>query len=284
MVNLRQEIWSQIGGYLSISPVDSAKIVGIEQLPNENRHRIVWHEIFRDYKWLDRMIDSGYSPVLVGIDLHLLYNEDIYNADEDDVPIYLVLLCGEKCYEAGTMNPYTSVRASLRPHSSVGDGWEAEEVVLRHRNIRLSIGDNFTQKEWPHLPISAPQNLFSRTTWFTSGDGALNTSYLYYKNDYCILRYVGPSGIIGIGKQPSTKESVSIKYGITFEQPQKNQKSQIPWQRIFMTSVNRHELRRKWSDRYIELQPDPDSTLKPAQYCAGWEEIRFQKLYNASLR
>lgn len=93
------------------------------------------------------------------------------------------------------------------------------------------------------------------------------------KNDCCVLRDVGPSGIIGIGRKPSTKESVSVKCGITFQEPQKKQKSHITWQRIFTTSANRHEVRRKWNDRYTKLQPNPGSTLKPAQYCAGWEEI-----------
>jgi hypothetical protein len=112
------------------------------------------------------------------------------------MPIYLVLLCGEKGYETGTMNPYTSVRESLRPHSSVGGGWEeAEEIVFHHRNIRLSISDNFTHGNWPHLPISAPENLFSLITRFMTGEGELNTSYLYYKNDCCVLRDVGPSSI-----------------------------------------------------------------------------------------
>jgi hypothetical protein len=56
---------SQIGSYLRTSPVNFAKIVKIEQHPNEKRHSLVWHEIFRDYKWLDRMADSGYNPILV---------------------------------------------------------------------------------------------------------------------------------------------------------------------------------------------------------------------------
>jgi hypothetical protein len=50
---------SQIGSYLRTSLVNFAKIVKIEQHPNEKRHSLVWHEIFRDYKWLDRMADSG---------------------------------------------------------------------------------------------------------------------------------------------------------------------------------------------------------------------------------
>lgn len=32
------------------------------------------------------MVDSGYNPILVGIDLHLLYNADVNNADEENVP------------------------------------------------------------------------------------------------------------------------------------------------------------------------------------------------------
>jgi hypothetical protein len=87
MTHLPQEIWSQIGSYLRTSPVNFAKIVKIEQHPNEKRHSLVWHEIFRDYKWLDRMADSGYNPILVGIDLHLLYDPDVNNVDEEDAYI-----------------------------------------------------------------------------------------------------------------------------------------------------------------------------------------------------
>lgn len=126
------------------------------------------------------------------------------------------LLCGEKGYETETMNHYTSVRESLRPHSSVGGGWEAEEIVFHYRNTRLSISDNFTNGNLRHLPISAPESLFSLITRFTTGEGELNTSYLYYKNDRCVLRDVGPSGIIRIGESHLQKNQYPLNAAVRF--------------------------------------------------------------------
>jgi hypothetical protein len=137
--------------------------------------------------------------------------------------------------------------------------------VFHHKNIRLSIGDNFTSGKWPQLPISSPENLLSLITRFTSGDGEVNTSYLYYKNDYCILRDIEPSGIVGIGRNPSAKNRFPLHAALPFS----HKRRVIFHGRESLWYLQ--ALTEKWSDNYKELQPDPDSTLKPAKYCARCE-------------
>jgi hypothetical protein len=133
LARLKQKYQENLNQEVRVSEGREQKILGYckelraQLQEHEKRHNIVWHEIFRDYKWLDRMIDSGYNPILVGIDLYLLYNADVYNADEEVVPIYLVLLCrGTKLQRGNDKSLHYGARITtatlLCGESSVGGG------------------------------------------------------------------------------------------------------------------------------------------------------------------
>jgi hypothetical protein len=243
-VTLPQEVWSQIKAFLpEMSPRVLVRTfhfrLGIR--PKEFRYSYVWDTIFKDYKWLTRMTEMGYNPVLVGTDLEAIYNADKNNAN-NDAQIFLMLLGGEGWSQRDSTAPDPVLLDSIRPFKRVSkynpDIYEqqAEEVVILGSNIRLSIRD-ISNRYAACVTLSRPERLFQ----YCNG---LYSNCLYWKDEHHSLRMLGPEDILALPDRPDDwgmplntlcskgTRAVANLCSVKLRHPGKNERRAEPWEQL----------------------------------------------------
>lgn len=137
----------------------------------QGRHNRVWDAIFRNDSWTSIVLCRGLNPILLGRDLHSIYNIDATIEDKD---VYIVLMTGDK---SGDIRSHGLIfMDSLRPHTY---NESTKEVMFTNSRIVLNIHDavsdastNFV--DWRRLLSFVEDSLFS--------------AYLYQKDNHYALR------------------------------------------------------------------------------------------------
>ncbi|CZR65323.1 uncharacterized protein PAC_15223 [Phialocephala subalpina] len=234
------ELWLKIFSYLpEISP-RKFSVAFRKGLPISNtdlKHSKVWDIIFDDYKFLDYMTDRLYPCILLGSDLHLLYNLDAYTAlRERPNPwedVYLVLLLGN-CQNGEISDGRDfglefakSAKKELgdQIRRRVKDRTVPETLYFRHYfpqdpsgGVRITLNiESLWSPKAKSIFLDHPEKLVSLKGHY------LYSAYLHWKYDGKLLRDIEPSDIIGRGRYASvcgTIDSVKHACGFTVQQPQ----------------------------------------------------------------
>lgn len=209
---LPAELWLSIKDHLPelskhlITHVPDARNKGLE-LTRKDRHRRIWSLIFKDERWLSAMVKQGLNPVLIGYDLHSLYDaEDITAMTESN---YLALVLGHdgdggKYNKPDVSNQMELLIKSLN-HSKTGE--QSEKFFLEGRLI-LNIRDAMYNHHY--TTMSHPDRLLSPEL------ESLQSAYLYWNDKLSAVQTIGPEKIVGIEKVARTKKSGSI-FGLEWE-------------------------------------------------------------------
>jgi hypothetical protein len=211
MPALVQELWDIVTGYLpSLSAGFAARVFNFHLLPWQQKHSNVWSAIFQNENWTSLATSQGLNPVLVGQNLHNLYDcKDIRNAK----PAYIVLVTGDN---SGDIRYHQQILLdSLRPHIF---NKKTNEVVFKNSNITLNIDDAI---RCPELISLEPKRLFSYRY------KRLRSACLYWQDDHYALYDIGEEDIIGISRRAHTLKSVSLVCGLTLPH---SKNSSIPHQ------------------------------------------------------
>jgi hypothetical protein len=137
----------------------------------QGRHNRVWDAVFRNESWTSIVSCHGLNPMLVGQDLHSIYNMD---DTIDNRCVYMVLMTGDA---SGKIRSHSLLfMDSLRPHTY---NKSTKEVMFTNSRIVLNIHDavsNISTKfvDWERL--------------FSCLEDSLLSAYLYQQDHYYALR------------------------------------------------------------------------------------------------
>lgn len=196
--NMPQELWQAVLQDLpSFTGSKAAEVLDFKLHDRERKHSDIWKHVFRDEKWCLIVKRQGLNPILVGDDLHKLYDDPQQSA-------YIALLTGDNT--RNIRHEKSKLLASLKPH----DLNEKNEIVFRDSRIVLNIEEPLNN---PFFVSLSPKKLFA------SQHNEPRSASLYWKDSENLLRAIGPSDIVGLGKGPFVLQDVSVLCCITLTYP-----------------------------------------------------------------
>jgi hypothetical protein len=163
------EILNEIRSYLpQLFKHLPSRVWRVEPTPND-KHSALWNLIFANEDWLFKVTKTGAIPVLVGKDLHKLYNANMVDSKKSK---YLALVLG--CDgDGGTMKPNgveefrRLFNSSLQPYITERKG----EITFPDSGLTINVSDCFTTHHY--TTVSQPGRLVSRNLT------GLHSAYLY---------------------------------------------------------------------------------------------------------
>jgi ubiquinone/menaquinone biosynthesis C-methylase UbiE len=195
-----QELWEMVIVDLpSLSGSYAAEAFGFRLQERHRKHSNIWKMIFRvDEKWTPIARRQGIKLVLVGDNLHALYNDPMQ-------PAYLALVTGDKTKTI--RHDKAKLLVALQPHRLNKNN----EIVFHESRIVLNIDDAIHN---PFFITSTPKKLFGYCE-----HGKLRSASLYLQDSEYALRTIRQDDIVGPGERVSTLQDVSLICGITLTHP-----------------------------------------------------------------
>ncbi len=175
--------------------------------PND-KHGRLWNLIFQGEDWLSAMIEIGLNPVLIGHDLHHLYNTKNFKTNTKSSYLVLVLgrdRSGGKYGKPDVWDKRDLLKDSLKPYTKLSNG----ELYFPESRLTINIRDAIIS-DTHYTDISEPRRLVSRKI------GGYYSAYLYWNDASFELRTIGPEHILGI-ERARTEKDVSNIVGLTWE-------------------------------------------------------------------
>jgi hypothetical protein len=195
-----------IGDLPSLSGSNAAEAFGFRLQERHRKHSDIVKKIFLvDEKWTPIARRQGIKLVLVGDNLHALYNDPMQ-------PAYLALVVGDKTKTI--RHDIAKLLAALRPHRLNKEN----EIVFHESRIVLNIDDAIHN---PFFITTTPKKLFGYCE-----QGKLRSASLYLKDSEYALRRIRQDDIVGAGARVSTLQDVSLICGITLTHPKEMERRQ----------------------------------------------------------
>jgi hypothetical protein len=281
------EIWLKIYSYLpKMSSRKLALAFGKELPEADTKHGNVWDAIFDDYEWLDFMVNfSKHHCVLLGYDLHLLYNLNTEQAlNQKSGEINLVLLCGEYWSSGNERAMSMFLRCLKKPASTTGRGFP-HTVTVPHGSHTIRLSVRAVQDAQEPFVYDNPEKLFSLD------QSGLHSAYLYYGYDRKQLRILEPQDIVGIGRYASVCDTtyyISKICGVMIQQPQQRPKGlpagltilgphphpgKFSWQAVLQSCPGLVEKKYKHGNMARATEP---------QHCIGWQYQTGSQLHSCN--
>lgn len=162
----------------------------------QGRHNNVWDAIFENESWTSIVRCHGLNPILLGRDLHSIYNID---NTADNQCVYILLMTGD---ESGDIRSHSQIfMNSLRPHTY---SKTTQEVMFTNSRVILNVHD-------------AVSNVSTRfVDWrrlFSCPEDSLRSAYLYQQDHHYALRPLRIDDTTGAGAKLSdvTIESLTLR-------------------------------------------------------------------------
>jgi acyl-coenzyme A thioesterase PaaI-like protein len=189
-----QELWQMVIGDLpSLSGSNAAEAFGFRLQERHRKHSDILKNIFRlDEKWTAIARRQGIKLVLVGDNLHALYNDPMQ-------PAYLALVAGDKTKTI--RHDIARLLAALRPYKLN----KKNEIVFHESRIVLNIDDAIHN---PFFITATPKKLFGYCE-----QGKLRSASLYLQDSEYSLRTIRQDDIVGAGARISTLQDVTSEMG-----------------------------------------------------------------------
>ena len=194
MIYLAQEIWDKVVRNLpsfSISP--AAQVFGFKLERKQENHLNVWNAIFQDQAWLDKAVEHGLNPTLIGTGLTVYYNHRRAAS-----AIYICLCTGPDTRSMSTQFTYPKTNFELllnrlRPH--------AFDPSTHEIKFKCGIVLNISQIRGLNGIIAPPMRVFSYR------HHTLRSSYIFWKDNTHSLRCIGWPSVRCRGSQEAEKIS-----------------------------------------------------------------------------
>lgn len=241
------ELWDKvIDGLPSLTGRHAADAFGFGLSQQHLKHSAILKHIFYDHeKWTSIVRRMGLNTILVGDDLHLLYDDPMQ-------PAYLALLTGDRTKTI--RHNKSKLMAALRPHSLN----KYNEIVFIHSKIILNIEEAIHN---PFYVTLTPAKLFAY-----GKDRQLRSASLYlWDNEYAV-RTIELQDIVGSAEKISEIRDVSLICGITLSHPKEL------------------KLRRRYQQCFQHMDCPTSFPISPAEYKFNGDNMLGWRLEGENLR
>ena len=172
MIHLAQEIWDKVVRNLpSFSIRPAAQVFGFKLERKQENHLNVWNVIFQDQVWLDKAVEHGLNPTLIGTGLTVNHNHRRAAS-----AIYICLCTGPDTFTYPKTN-FELLLNCLRPHSL--------DPSTQEIKFKCGIVLNISQIRGHNGVIAPPMRVLSYR------HHSLRSSYMSWEDNTHSLRYIG---------------------------------------------------------------------------------------------
>lgn len=268
MVHLAQECWDMVVRNLpSFSIRPAAQVFGFKLERKQENHLSVWNVIFQDQAWLDKAVEHGLNPTLIGTGLTVYYN---YRRAASAI---YICLCAGPSTDSMTA-PFTYPEANfklllncLRSHSYDPS---TEEI-----KFKCGIILNVSEIRGLNGIIAKPMRVLSYR------HRSLRSSYMLWEDNTHSLRYIGWEGVRCRGLRQAEKvsdvqEECSIRLDdangrqltVSLTDPNQHRKNVATyWERQAAGEID-------WNPCYDPLKPSPAWIEKYGPPNRGYSTLR----------